>query len=227
MNDEPITIAVGTVPERATSLAVVLERAPNAVVYCDHERTGNSWRNVRAALARAPTDGWFIVLDDDTLPCLNFEHEARRALAACPGDIASLAWFWRPSAVSAARRAGASWIRSAYHVYGPGWAIRARLAGECLAWNLLNVKPKVQIGDQRISYWAAATGRPCFGLVPSIVEHRRDQVSVVRHQSNEGAQCCWYVEDPQRIEWNSRWVDYGGCAADFLRSHLRAGHFVV
>lgn len=223
-----IEFFVGTVPVRAKSLAITLssfDHPDQVKVITDRQLTGGSWSNIATALGEcSPASDWMVMLDDDTLPCRHFEEEAKRALGAAPDDcaVASLFWGWRSSPVNRARKAGASWVRTEYFVYGAAWAIRSRFARECLDWNRSHVVHGLQVGDARISYWAAATGRRCYGLAPSIVQHHHEQSSIVQGgRSNASFQAIWFVEDASTIEWNSRSVDYGKSGADLLRSHAR------
>jgi len=229
-----IKFVIGTVPERAESLLVTLSRfdkPQDVTVICDTHATKGSWSNISTAIKAHPGrgDDWLVMLDDDTLPCCNFEHEAARALKSSPADasVVSLFWGWRSSPVERARALGASWIRTAYFVYGAAFAIRSSLRGDCLDWNAKHVRTDNQIGDARVSYWAAATGRICYGLAPSIVQHRPDQTSIVQGgRSNESFQAIWYADDASGVEWNDRCVDYGKTAEQFMRSHAAAGNII-
>jgi hypothetical protein len=219
---------VGTVPERSESLVVSLSRFDDlsrATVIVDTHKTGGSWSNISTALGGCQNKrhgDWLVVLDDDVLTCHNFEHEAGRALDHCPDDasVVSLFWGWRSSPVCMARKRGASLIRTNYFVYGAAFAVRGGLVEECLAWNQKHVHVPLQVGDARVSYWAASTGRKCYGLVPSIVQHRPEMSSLAQNgRSNESFQAIWFVDDASEIEWNGQSIDYGKSGADLLRSH--------
>ena len=229
-----IEFVIGTVPERSESLLVTLSRfdkPQDVTVICDTHATKGSWANISKAFAAQSGrgDDWLVMLDDDTLPCRNFESESARALAVAPpgASVVSLFWGWRSSPVERARTLGASWIRTSYFVYGAAFAVRAPLCGDCLDWNAKHVRPGIQMGDARVSYWAAATGRLCYGLVPSIVQHRGDERSLVQGgRSNESFQAIWYADDVSSVEWNERSVDYGKTAEQFMSSHAAAGNII-
>lgn len=215
---------VGTTPARSESGRATIDAIRQCTILVDDPPSGGSWNNVRRALELPCEAEWKIICDDDIVPCRNFLHEADRALSFCPGDIASLAWFWRSSPVKEAMKAGASWIETAYFVYGCCFAVRAHLCAEAVEWTSKHLKPGHTVGDAAVSAWAADSGYLCYGLVPSIVEHNDTMPSVAQPGiQNADMTVCELDDDPSSREWNRKSVWYGKTAEDYLASIRKAG----
>lgn len=165
------------VPSRVDTLAKLRERVPSVVVVEDPTREG-AWATARrcweAGLADDEAD-WIIVLNDDALPCDQFQTAAENALAT--RDPRDPVCFY--TAHPKAKDVASDWYTTHDDLVGVGCALSRWAAEEFLDW--VDANPAVDgfSDDGRINLWAMATGRLIYTTVPSLVDHQLPDESTV------------------------------------------------
>ena len=135
------------------------------------------------------TDGWAIVLEDDSLPTPDFLHQASQALAVAPSPIVS---FYlgkhhiptldieqhKQQAITKAQAADAHWITSRQLLHAVAVAVRTDVLSDLLSYG--TQFPGTFPNDEVISHWANATGNTVAYTWPSLVDHA-DQPTLFVH----------------------------------------------
>lgn len=159
------------IPSRAEALNKLLERCPNAVVMRDPERKG-AWWNAERCWTHGLSMGadWIVVLNDDALPCENFEITCEKALKDRNPLNPVCLYATHPRAPEV------KFHELGYTTYdglvGVGCALSAKAARDFLQWVKDNPGVDDYSDDGRINLWAMATDRLVLTLVPSLVDHQ-------------------------------------------------------
>lgn len=176
-----------------------------------HGCTGN---HIRVLKDLREYDGttWYVVLEDDAEPVEGFRQQLTDALAASPVDVVSLYLGtsnpipWQPSiARTIALSVNESWITSDYLLHAVGYAVRANVIDDLIAW----VKPKARSPiDEQISAFCRHNSVRVGYTVPSIVEHKDGPTVIERHP--DGAprtlpRKAWRLGT--REQWSSRAIE--------------------
>jgi GR25 family glycosyltransferase involved in LPS biosynthesis len=170
-------------------------------------------RRAWAELARnARVSQWIVVMEDDAIPCEDFNAQVEAALDVCPVDVASfylgrsrpIAWqtFIEP-AVARADSEHACWITSDATIHAVCIAIR----GPELVEMMLNRTSKhIRPIDQRISFWCRQFGHETAYSWPSLVDHDDDLPSTIVQRADgeerEKGRVAWRFGTRDR--WTSR-----------------------
>ena len=154
------------------------------------------WRGYLRCLENPPQDATHLcILQDDALPCQNFNLKLRQAVAAKPDDVLSLFVGGLSGRTRkmfyAALKTGAPftpvYFREIHHVVALCWPIT--LVHEFLAWypdaKIPGPKPPVS-DDAVIGYWARSQRKLFQATVPCLVEHPDDFPSVVQGANRFG-----------------------------------------
>lgn len=200
---------------RDDALARLLPLLPSgAETITDYEarKAPNPFRGYLKCLAGAPQDvTHLVVIQDDALPCKDFDRQVAAAVGERPGDVLSLFVggltgrtrkdFWE------AQKKGDRWspvyFREIHHVVCLVWPVE--LAQAFLDWWESSPRipgPPVQQSDDAIvGYWIKSTyadrriRRQVWATVPCLVEHPDDLPSVVqgnRRLGDKGRRAiCW------------------------------------
>lgn len=210
-----LSVAVQHHPSRARLLPRILERAPGAEVVADPEpgAVGNPWRTYRLALDSTPA--WAthrLILQDDTEPCrLNFLQAVGNACAARPGRPIALFHGGQPSEsvhrLCRAAHAGYPWVEIRCR-WAPVVALvwPAELIGPALEWADGQRWPAAFQSDDDIAgrCFTALGVRP-LATVPSLVQHRDEEPSLVGHRAMGGKDpyrtaMCWLEDDEDPLD---------------------------
>jgi hypothetical protein len=198
-----MTFAISAVRKRLHLAEALASELPDARVYVDDPPSGSSWNNYPRALLEADGD-WLVKIDDDAILCQDFARHAANALATCPGDFAE--FYFGPGALDRMSIEGASWLSTISIVYGIAWAIRGSRARDAAAFGD-GVDAR---GGERLRQWLRATGRRSYITIPNLVDHRRDQKSVLWGRPPiPGNHSPLFAADPSSVVWTDRTVSDG------------------
>ena len=134
---------------------------------------------------------WSVVLEDDALPVPGFEDQVRRALAQAPTPVVSLYLgrsrppHWQDSIARViADPADPCWLMSDHLLHHVGVAVKTRVLPEMVdsVHRILNKYPI----DEAIGRWAHLKRVPIAYTNPSLVDHRWDQLSVIKWRAHNG-----------------------------------------
>jgi hypothetical protein len=199
----------------------LLERVPSAEVIVDDEPgEANPWRGYRKCLSNLPSTGHVVVLQDDSLPCINFEAALERVIAARPEAIISLFAsglnnVTRKDYYENSRR-GSHWspvnFRDIHHVIALVWPVgwartfmewtdNAKIPGHG------NKMPRSD--DAIVGCWARKQKIEVWTTIPSLVEHPDDVPSTIgrrhMHGKERGRTAIDWIgdNDPLAIDWSA------------------------
>lgn len=213
-----VPIRVQHWPPRKQGLERLLARAPSAEVITDDEAgKPNPWRGYKKCLSNLPPTGHVAVLQDDTVPCINFELALERVVAARPDAVISLFVaglnnvtrkdYWK------AMKFQRHWVeinfRDIHHVCALVWPVdRAR---DFLAWAEVAKIPghsRIPRSDDAIvGAWAKQKRIGVIATVPSLVQHPDDVPSTIGRKHYNGMErgrtaIHWIGDgDPLGIDW--------------------------
>lgn len=206
-------------PNRPQGLERLLERTPSAQVIVDDDPGQTSpWRGYQKCLADLPPTGHVAILQDDSLPCINFELALERVIAARPNDVISLFVgglnnVTRKDYFTNSKR-NLPWspinFRDIHHVVALVWPVDA--ARRFLAWVETAKIPghghrMPRSDDAIIGCWARKETITVWATIPSLVEHPDDVPSTIgRRYSNgmeRGRTAIQFIGDgdPLEINW--------------------------
>jgi len=224
-----IAYAVSAVRSRQRCVSWLIEEniGEQLRVYWDDPPSGNAWNNYRNALNDAGSGGEdvLVVMDDDCWPCIDFLDILPRALDNCPGEFASF-YVGGTKSATAAQEIGASWISTTGIIHGICWAIPVQLAPEIVRVADELVPKDYPSGDQRLLSWLIATGRRNFISVPNLVNHRRDEASVMDvklGKANAQRRSACYHPHPIDVEWDATKVYVEERYTALMTAHRLAG----
>jgi hypothetical protein len=206
-------------PPRPQGLERLLARAPSATVVADDgEGRTNPWRGYKKCLSDLPASGHVAVLQDDTVPCVNFELALERVVAARPDSVISL-FVGGLNNVTRKHyyescRVGSHWspiyFRDIHHVCALVWPVD--LARDFMLWTETCKIPghsRIPRSDDAIvGSWAKQTKRTVWATVPSLVQHPDDMPSTIGRAHYNGKEkgrtaIQWIGdEDPLAIDWS-------------------------
>lgn len=186
---------------RDSALARLLEHLPPAVeVLADYDaiRLPNPWRGYSRCLRNPPAEATHLcILQDDALPCKNFDALLREAISERPHDVVSLFVGGLPGRTRRdfyeAMKRGDRWspiyFREIHHVVGLVWPVQQ--AAEFLKWVDTNKIPgpdPPKSDDAVVGYWARKNRNTAqvWATVPCLVEHPDDFPSTVQGPNRFG-----------------------------------------
>jgi hypothetical protein len=189
---------VQAVERRTKTLDRLLPLLPSAVdVIVDREPgRPNPYRNFLRCLGDPPSGVTHLaVIQDDALPCANFEHRLTPFVEEKPDDLISLFVGGLPGRT---RReffeklgSGEHWshvyFREIHHVVATVWPVQ--LAENFSAWVKMNRLPGAnppRSDDAIVGYWCRKTRRSVWATVPCLVEHPDDFPSTVQMKNRFG-----------------------------------------
>jgi hypothetical protein len=216
-----ILIRIQHWPSRPQGLQRLLERVPSAEVISDDEPgQSNPWRGYRKCLANLPASGHVVVLQDDTVPCINFELGLERLVVARPSDVVSLFVGGLNSVTRRncfeALRQGRHWAllhpRDIAHVVGLIWPVDQ--ARDFLTWTETAKIPghglrMPRSDDAIVGSWARQTKTPIWIALPNLVQHPDDLVSTIGRRHYDGKEkgrvsVAFIADgDPLEIDWQT------------------------
>lgn len=176
-------------------LLPLLPRAVEVITDAEAQSDPNPLRNFLRCLIPPPGATHLCILQDDVLPCADFETRVGEAIAGRPTDLISLfvgglhgrtqrEFLW-------ALKAGTPWsqvyFREIHHVVATVWPVG--LAHDFLEWfpTARIPGPKVQRSDDAVvGYWARKHHVRVWATVPCLVEHPDDFPSTIRRHSKFG-----------------------------------------
>lgn len=197
--------------------------ATTAVVEDPHADDPDPWRGYQRCLEELGDASHVVVIQDDTIPCLNFAQTVEQIAAARPGTLTSLFVAglpnWNTRQFLRALSARRTWsplmamqTGCVIHVCALLWP--ADLARACLAWTAENAKRlpghrgRPRSDDGVVSYWAKMTRQEVWATVPSLVEHPDDVPSTCHRRQANGADrgrvaISWigHDVDPACLDW--------------------------
>jgi hypothetical protein len=156
----------------------------------------NPLRNYVRCLADPPPGVTHMaVLQDDCVPCKNFDITLRNAVGERPDDLISLFVGGLPGksrvdflrALKRRERWSPIYMPGITHVVAMVWPVAA--AAEFLGWfpppyKIPGTREPYRSDDMVVGYWARVTKRQIWATVPCLVEHPDDVPSVA--QSDRG-----------------------------------------
>lgn len=186
---------------RDAALARLLEHLPPAVeVITDYDalQLPNPWRGYLRCLRDPPAKATHLcILQDDALPCRNFDELLKAAIKERPNDVVSLFVGGLPTKTRRdfyeAMKRGDRWspiyFREIHHVVGLVWPVQ--LAAEFVEWVSTNKIPgpdPPKSDDAVVGYWARKNRDKAqvWATVPCLVEHPDDFSSTVQGSSRFG-----------------------------------------
>ena len=189
---------VQNVPGREGALTRLLPLLPPAVeVITDHAGgIPNPLRGYLLCLEDPPPEATHLVIvQDDALPCRDFDARVKEAVEEKPDDLISLfVGGLRGRTLTnfyAAQKMGKRWttiyFREIHHVVALVWPVAE--AAAFLRWfetaRIPGAKPP-RSDDAAVGYWARTTRRTFWARVPCLVEHPDDFPSTIRSQPRFG-----------------------------------------
>jgi hypothetical protein len=206
-------------PKRPQGLQRLLDRTPSAEVIVDFpEGKPNPWRGYKKCLSNLPATGHVVVLQDDTVPCINFEPALERVIAARPNDLISLfvGGLVTPTRTNYynALKWGLPWcqiyFRDIHHVCALVWPVE--IANSFMVWTETAKIPGhdrfPRSDDAIVGSWARQKKMTVWATVPSLVEHPDDVFSTIGRRNSNGKDkgrvaIQWIGDaDPLDIDWS-------------------------
>lgn len=184
-----VSMAVVHHPSRTADAERLLSRAPNVRVFVDDQGRGMTHTSRRAWFAglEHPTADWHLVMEDDVLPCVDFEHVLDDALKRIPFPVAAVSLFGISQKLREAYDNGKSWVMSSR----VNWA-------QALVVHRTNIEPFLHFEGtaefdnpywcQRLSDYAEASGFPIATTVPTLVQHVGHDRSLIGNPTKAGGQ---------------------------------------
>jgi hypothetical protein len=189
------------------------------VIVDDGPGKPDPWRGYQRCLEDLPAAGHLVVLQDDCLPCLNFEAALEHVIAARSDDVISLfvgglGGVTRKQFFEASRR-GSRWsaisFRDIHHVVALIWPIeRVR---QFFAWKETAKIPGhrgfPRSDDAIVGTWARQNKVTVWATVPSLVEHPDDLASSIGRRASQGRDrgrvAIQYIgdDDPLELDWSA------------------------
>lgn len=160
----------------------------------DPYRAG-AWHTARRCWNQGLDDGcdWIVVLNDDALPCRDFEDRVRDALAERDEQDPVCFYTAHPDASTVPPL---RWYTTHDDLVGVGCALSRQSAIDFLAWCKEHDGEFEGFSDDgRINLWAMSQGRLIYTTVPSLVEHQLPNESTVPWSSSEGRRAVVPPED--------------------------------
>ena len=151
-----------------------------------------AWRALRRAAATH-----LMLIQDDVVPCKNFLGHLLGALEANP--FVPIALYSSRPISDKAEAQGSSWAIIPDGAWGQGVVLHRPLLEDFLAWERRHVNPDWSHDDSRLAMWAVKTEHPFWATVPSLVDHRGDQRSLLGHDWHNRARI--FHSDPGPIDW--------------------------
>jgi hypothetical protein len=151
------------------------ERFESVVVIPATRKTGEAWtlaeRCWMQGIERDTT--YHLVLQEDVMPCTNFEDEVIKALSAhvARHGPAPVGFYCTYPEAQTAQKAGDAWLETYDGAWGQAIALSNLDISEFLYWTRLNIPAEYKHDDERIGLWSLLTGRRIFQTVPSLVDH--------------------------------------------------------
>lgn len=150
----------------------------------------------RALLAYDPAASHHLVVQDDAMPCRDLTAGLLAALPHVPADACVSLYAGKPRpkrqtvgrAVRHARTHGHAWAR----FRGPWWGLALVLPTAHIPRLVEWCDPRPESNyDTRIG--AFYRGRDCWYTMPSLVEHRGDEPSLVPGRTSQNRFAFWFV----------------------------------
>lgn len=221
MSQRLIQIRIQHWPGRPQGLERLLERAPSAeVIVDDAEGQPNPWRGYKKCLSNLPSSGHVAVLQDDTVPCVNFERALELVVSARPDSVISLFVAGLNNvtrrdylrAMQREQRWTEIYFRDIHHVCALVWPVEK--AREFLAWaETARIPGHSRIprsDDAIVGTWSRYTKNPIWATIPSLVQHPDDVPSTIgrKHYSGmeRGRTALQFIgdADPLDLDWSAR-----------------------
>lgn len=156
--------------------------------------TGNLWENCKSAWRMySPAADFHLVLQDDAVLCPNFIKELTTVLE--PGKVYSLYFGWRKNYASMVKKEydkGSKMITLDRLHWGLAVVLPTNLIDEMIMFGDKQQMPK-HYDDTRIKTFLRLKGIPINYTLPSLVDHKHDEVSTITKTLN-GARKAFYFK---------------------------------
>lgn len=177
---------------------------PHAVVVRDTKR--NLWDTTRRAWLAATADEYAthsLVMQDDMLPCRNFEALLVEALETRPEAV--VCYFSMRQALLKARSMKMSWLVSSDATWGGTTVLPRPLALDFLRWERANIDPAFKSADRRVVLYLVTHKIPVYVTAPSLVQHEGWDESLIGHPGRIGklVRRSPWVADGEPIDWDT------------------------
>lgn len=183
-----VDIAIVTHPYRQGRATELAYHFDGAELIVDTDGVGCTRNHLRAwhQLVDSTAD-WGLVIEDDAIPCLDFESQLQQVLWHAPSPIVSLylGQGRPPHWQSKARRAVATqrpFIVSTSLLHAVAVAVRVDFIPGMIAVAEEGYLAHQEPIDEGITRWAKSTATPVSYSNPSIVDHDADLPSLAEHQ---------------------------------------------
>lgn len=209
-----IAIRVQHALGRDAALARLLELLPPAGVeiITDHQavETPNPWRGYLQCFQKIPNGiSHLVILQDDALPCRDFNKLLHEAIGERPNNVISLFVGGLPTrtrrdflaALGRGDRWSEIWFREIVHVVGLCWPVE--LANHFMRWvdetKIPGPNPP-KSDDAVVGYWARKNRDlgPVWATVPCLVQHDDEFPSLVQGPnrfSDRGRRAIAFIDD--------------------------------
>jgi hypothetical protein len=157
----------------------------------DGNRAG-VWPTARRAWldSRRYLSSHHLVIQDDAIVCRDFLAGVKAIVAIQPE--AAITLYANRKVVEEAREQGSAWASYRDGPWGLAVVMPSAWASDFLRWEAAAVPSSYPHDDRRLGLWLWNEGKPCLGVVPSIVEHGGWKHSTMGH-SNPRSRARWFL----------------------------------
>ena len=177
---------------------------PSIEVLRDPEREG-VWPTTRRAYERLavfapPGTTHVLVLQDDMLPCDDFDAHLTAAVEQVPSSPVVL--FTMRKVVVEAKEAGKRWAVTADGVWGGCTVLLLDWVRPFLDWVGLCVRPSYKSADRRLGAWLYWTGRtPVWHTAPPLLQHVGAGESLIGNSNSRRVSSTFVLSPPGPFDW--------------------------
>ncbi len=184
-----IKIAIVAHPARKEQAHTLAKQVNAYTVVMDEQRKGEQWTHQEALLRLCASSElnrfppiWYILLEDDAIPCKEFTQLANDALKQAPADCVVSFYLgtgrWAGTVpkqqepkiqklIEEADNSGSDWIKASALWHAVGFAVPS-----CLVSDLLNhLHTDNTPTDQAVTHWMQARHMSCWYTYPSLINH--------------------------------------------------------
>lgn len=171
------------------------------------DRIGSRWETgARAMAARDLTTDWWLVVQDDAIPCPNLVQSLEKILQHVPDTAPVGLYIGRVSPFIQHLRevpAHTRWVTMPTLNWGVAVAVPTHTIDNMLDWC---ADRREQNYDVRLgAYYRTVLGQDCWYTFPSLVEHRQGRSLVAgRSPRRKAFSFIGQTKDPSRLDWSGR-----------------------